>query len=94
MQAVWNGKVIAESDATITIEGNAYFPPDAVRREYLKASDTHTLCAWKGRASYYDVVVDGETNHDAAWYYPEPEAAAAQIRGYVAFWRGVTVGDR
>jgi uncharacterized protein (DUF427 family) len=90
-RATWNGAVIAESDRCEVVEGNRYFPPDAVRREYLRESTTHTTCPWKGIASYYDVVVDGQTNRDAAWYYPETSEAARNIRGYVAFWRGVTV---
>lgn len=91
MKAVWNGAVIAESDATIEVEGNQYFPPAAVKREHLRPSDTHTVCPWKGQASYYDVVVDGEENRDAAWYYPQASAAAKPIEGYVAFWKGVEV---
>ena len=90
-RATWNGTVIAESDRCEVVEGNRYFPPDAVRREYLRESATHTTCPWKGIASYYDVVVDGQTNRDAAWYYPETSEAARNIHGYVAFWRGVTV---
>ncbi len=90
-RAIWNGAIIAESDATIVVEGNHYFPPDSVRREYLRESQTHTVCSWKGTASYYDVVVDGEVNRDAAWYYPAPKDAAKQIAGYIAFWRGVKV---
>ena len=90
-KATWNGTVLAESDRTEVVEGNQYFPPDAVGREYLKPSATHTTCPWKGVASYYDVVVNGETNRDAAWYYPEPKEAARNIKGYVAFWRGVKV---
>ena len=90
-RAIWNGAVLAESDRCEVVEGNRYFPPDAVRREYLRPSATHTVCAWKGTASYYDVVVDGQTNEAAAWYYPEPKAAARNITGYVAFWRGVTM---
>ena len=90
-KAVWNGTVLAESDRCVLVEGNRYFPPDAVNRVYLRASATHTICGWKGVASYYDVVVDGETNHDAAWYYPDPKAAAGEIKDHVAFWRGVTV---
>ncbi len=90
-RAVWNGTVIAESDQCIVIEGNQYFPPDAVKTQYLRESATHTLCPWKGTASYYDVVVDGAANKDAAWYYPQPKDAAKQIKDYVAFWRGVTV---
>ncbi|MGB9738526.1 MAG: hypothetical protein C0184_11470 [Chloroflexus aggregans] len=90
-RAIWNGAIIAESDATIVVEGNHYFPPDSVRREYLRESQTHTVCSWKGTASYYDVVVNGEVNRDAAWYYPAPKEAAKQIAGYIAFWRGVKV---
>ncbi|MEO8604212.1 MAG: DUF427 domain-containing protein [bacterium] len=91
MRASWNGAVLAESDRTIVVEGNQYFPSDAIKAELLTPSQTHTVCGWKGTASYYDVVVNGETNKDAAWFYPEPKDAAAQIKGYVAFWRGVTV---
>jgi uncharacterized protein (DUF427 family) len=90
-RAIWNGAVIAESDQCIVVEGNQYFPPDAVKRQYLRGSATHTLCPWKGTASYYDVVVDGATNKDAAWYYPQPKDAAKQIANYIAFWHGVTV---
>jgi uncharacterized protein (DUF427 family) len=90
-RASWNGVVLAESDRCEVVEGNQYFPPDAVKREYFKPSATHTTCPWKGVASYYDVLVDGETNRDAAWYYPEPKEAARNIKGYVAFWRGVKV---
>ena len=90
-KAMWNGTVLAESDRCEVVEGNQYFPPDAVKRNYLKESATHTTCGWKGVASYYDVVVDGKTNKDAAWFYPEPKDAARNITGYVAFWRGVTV---
>ena len=89
--ARWNGTVLAESDGCRIVEGNCYFPPDAVRREHREPSTTHTVCSWKGTASYYDVVVDGQRNADAAWYYPEPTTAAANIAGWVAFWRGVTV---
>ena len=90
-RATWNGAVIAESDRTVEVEGNQYFPRDAVRREFLRDSSTHTTCPWKGVASYYDVVVDGQVNKDAAWYYPTPKEAARQITGHVAFWRGVRV---
>jgi uncharacterized protein (DUF427 family) len=89
--AVWNGTTIAESDKTVVVEGNRYFPPDSVRREYLRPSMTTSHCPWKGIARYYSLVVDGETNEDAAWYYPEPSAAAANIKEYVAFWHGVKV---
>jgi uncharacterized protein (DUF427 family) len=91
MKAAWNGAVIAESDNTIEVEGNQYFPADSVNHDYLKESDTRSTCPWKGEASYYDVVVDGEENGDAAWYYPQPKDAAKEITGYVAFWRGVEV---
>ena len=90
-RASWNGVVIAESDCCVTVEGNEYFPTDAVRREFLRDSPTHTVCGWKGTASYYDVVVNGEVNKDAAWYYPATKTAADSIRGYIAFWKGVTV---
>jgi uncharacterized protein (DUF427 family) len=90
-RAIWNGAVIAESNQCEVVEGNQYFPPDAVKQEYFQDSNTHTTCPWKGIASYYDVVVDGQVNKDAAWYYPEPKDAAKQIKGYVAFWRGVKV---
>jgi len=90
-RAIWNGTVIAESDDCVVVEGNQYFPPEAVKAAYVRPSATHTVCGWKGTASYYDIVVDGEVNTDAAWYYPEPKAAAAQIAGRIAFWRGVTV---
>lgn len=91
MKAIWNGQVIAESDDTVVVEGNHYFPPESVKREFLQDSPTHTTCPWKGVASYYSLVVDGQINKDAAWYYPAPKDAAKQIKGYVAFWRGVEV---
>lgn len=91
MRAVWNGVTLAESDDTVVIEGNHYFPPESVNREYLSPSDTHTTCPWKGQASYYTVQVDGTVNPDAAWYYPDPTSAAAQIKDHVAFWRGVEI---
>ena len=90
-RALWKGTVIAESDRCEVVEGNQYFPPDAVQRGHLRESATHTVCSWKGTASYYDVVVDGAVNKDAAWYYPDPKPAASRIAGYVAFWKGVTV---
>ena len=90
-RATWNGTTIAESDATRVVEGNHYFPPDSVRLEHLARSETHTTCPWKGVASYHDVVVNGERNRDAAWYYPTPKDAAAEIAGYLAFWRGVKI---
>ncbi|HON76290.1 MAG TPA: DUF427 domain-containing protein [Dermatophilaceae bacterium] len=93
MRATWKGVTLAESDATVVVEGNHYFPPDSVNRSVLRDSATHTVCPWKGTASYLTVVVDGEENRDAAWYYPEPKDAAKQITGHVAFWRGVTVSE-
>ena len=93
MKAIWNGATIAESNATRVIEGNHYFPPDSVNRDLLQPSDKHTTCPWKGKASYYHVVVNGETNKDSAWYYPEPKPAASEIQNYVAFWRGVQVSE-
>jgi uncharacterized protein (DUF427 family) len=89
--ATWNGTVIAQSDKTIMVEGNLYFPPETVDRAYLRTSDSHTRCPWKGTADYYDVVVDGHVNSGAAWYYPSPKPAASDIKNYVAFWRGVRV---
>ncbi len=91
MRAQWNGAVIAESDDTVVVEGNHYFPISALRREHVRDSDRHSRCPWKGTASYYDVVVGDQTNEAAAWYYPEPLEAAAAIKGRVAFWRGVEV---
>jgi uncharacterized protein (DUF427 family) len=91
MRAIWNGTVIAESDDTVVVEGNHYFPMDSVKTDLLGASTTHTTCPWKGTASYYSVEVGGSVNHDAAWYYSAPKPAAAGIAGRVAFWRGVTV---
>lgn len=91
MKAIWNNHVIAESSDTIVVEGNHYFPEDAVNKEYLKSSDTHSVCPWKGKASYYSIEVDGKVNEDAAWYYPEPKEAAKQIKSRVAFWRGITI---
>lgn len=90
-KATWNGAVLAESDDTVVVEGNHYFPAATVRPEFLRDSDRHTVCPWKGTASYYDVVVDGQTNPGAAWYYPTPKDAAAEIRDRVAFWKGVRV---
>jgi uncharacterized protein (DUF427 family) len=92
-KATWNGAVIAESDETVMVEGNHYFPPDAVDRSLLRESDRSTTCPWKGEASYYDVVVDGQVNSSAAWFYPEPKDKAEHIRDHVAFWGGVTVSD-
>ena len=91
MQATWNGTVIASSDDIVTVEGNAYFPADALNAECFQPSDRRTTCGWKGEAHYYNVVVDGQVNADAAWFYPEPKEAAAEIKGRVAFWKGVKV---
>ncbi len=91
MKAVWEGNVIAESNSTVVVEGNHYFHPESVREEYLKPSSTTTVCPWKGTASYYHVVVEGRENRDAAWYYPDPKEAAAEIKDHVAFWRGISV---
>ncbi len=91
MKAIWKDTVLAESDDTVVVEGNHYFPVSTLVREHFQPSDTHTVCGWKGTASYYHVAVDGEVNRDAAWYYPEPKDAARNIRDYVAFWKGVTV---
>lgn len=93
MKATWENTVLAESDKTIVVEGNHYFPPDAVKEEYFRASDKHSTCPWKGLASYYHVQVGDKVNQDAAWYYPEPKEAAQSIKSYVAFWRGVKVGE-
>lgn len=91
VKAIWNNEVIAESDATIVIEGNHYFPPSSIKQEYFKGTETHTKCPWKGVASYYDIEVNGDVNKDAAWYYPEVSELAKGIKGYVAFWKGVEV---
>jgi len=91
MRAVWNGAGIAQSEDTIVVEGNHYFPPDSVRREVLAPSASHTSCPWKGRASYWSATVDGKTGQDVAWAYPEPKPRASEIAGYVTFWRGVRV---
>lgn len=90
-RAEWNGVVLAESDDTVVVEGNHYFPLDSISDEHFVASDAHTSCPWKGVASYYDLVVDGKVNRGAAWFYPNPSPAASQIRDRVAFWRGVEV---
>jgi uncharacterized protein (DUF427 family) len=90
-RATWNGELIAESDRFEIVEGNVYFPPESVKADLLRPSDTHTVCDWKGTASYYDVVVGEQVNRDAAWYYPETLDAAKNVKGYVAFWRGVSV---
>jgi uncharacterized protein (DUF427 family) len=90
-KAIWNGAVVAESNDTVVVEGNHYFPVDSINRQYFQKSDTHTTCPWKGVASYYSLEVDGQVNKDAAWYYPNTKEKAKQIEGYVAFWRGVKV---
>lgn len=90
-RAIWNGAVLAETDTYETVEGNVYFPPEAIDRQYFRDSSTHTTCPWKGIASYYSVEVDGQVNKDAAWYYPDPKPAAANIKDHIAFWRGVKV---
>jgi uncharacterized protein (DUF427 family) len=92
MRAIWKNTVIAESDDIVTVEGNAYFPLDALKREHIADSATHTTCGWKGVASYFDVVVDATVNKDAAWFYPAPKAGAEKVAGRVAFWKGVKVG--
>ena len=93
MRAIWNDQVIAESDETVVVEGNHYFPPQSVKQEFLRSVSNTTLCPWKGTAHYYDVVVGEQANEGAAWYYPEPKEKAAQIRDHIAFWRGVTVTE-
>src|SRR3984893_3415177 len=90
-KAMWEGAVLAESSQTVEVEGNQYFPPDGIRKEHFRSSEQHTVCPWKGTASYYDVEVNGKRNAGAAWYYPEPKAAAKQIKDHVAFWKGVEV---
>lgn len=91
MKATWNNAVLAESDQTVVVEGNHYFPVDSINKEHFQENATHTTCPWKGEASYYNVVVDGQVNKDAAWYYPDPKPAADEIKNRVAFWRGVKV---
>ena len=93
MRATWNGATIAESDDTVVVEGNHYFPRESIDESLFRDSETHTVCPWKGTASYLTAVVDGQENVDAAWYYPEPKDAAKEITGRVAFWRGVVVSD-
>lgn len=93
IQAIWNGQVLAESNETVVVEGNHYFPTRAVKQEFLSASDTTSFCGWKGDCSYHNVVVDGKENTDAAWYYADPYERAEKIRGHVAFWKGVEVVD-
>lgn len=91
MRAIWKSEVIAESESTIVVEGNHYFPPESVNREYLKSSQTTTVCPWKSTAHYYSILVGGEENRDAAWCYPDPKEAAAEIKDHIAFWRGIDV---
>lgn len=91
MKAVWNGVVIAESSKTVTVEGNHYFPPESIKRQYLVPSGTQAICPWKGMAYYHTVVVEGKENRDAAWYFPQPKERASEIKDYIAFWKGVEV---
>lgn len=91
MRAIWKNEIIAESEKTVVVEGNHYFPPDSVNREYLESSQTTTVCPWKGTAHYYSISVGDEENRDAAWYYLDPKDAAAEIKDHIAFWRGVDV---
>jgi uncharacterized protein (DUF427 family) len=93
MKATWNNVDLAKSEQTVVVEGNHYFPPEAINKEYFQESSTHSTCPWKGEASYYNLVVNGQVNEDAAWYYPEPKAAAAEIKNHVAFWRGVKLTE-
>jgi len=90
-RAAWNGAVLAESDVCEKVEGNFYFPPQSINRQFFKDSSTTSICGWKGEAHYYTIEVDGNANKDAAWYYPDPKTAASNIKGYIAFWKGVTV---
>ena len=91
MKAVWKGIELAQSDNTVVVEGNHYFPPDSIQGKYFQQSATRSQCPWKGEASYYNLAVEGESNEDAAWYYPEPKEAALQIKDHVAFWKGVEI---
>lgn len=93
MKAIYNGEIIAESNDTIVIEGNHYFPPSSLKTDFFKESNTHSTCPWKGLASYYTIEVNGTTNNDAAWYYPNPSDKATEIRDYVAFWKGVKITE-
>ena len=93
MKAIWQNVILAESKATRVVEGNHYFPPDSINRNYFRDSDKHTTCPWKGLASYYHIEVDGQVNQDAAWYYPKPKVGAENIKDYVAFWKGVEVAE-
>jgi uncharacterized protein (DUF427 family) len=94
MKAIWNDQLIAESNDIIKVEGNSYFPIESVKKEFLKESNTHTVCPWKGTASYYSLNIEGKTNEDAVWYYPEPKSGAEEIKGRVAFWNGVKIVER
>ena len=91
MKAIWNGALIAQSDDTVVLEGNHYFPETSLNRDYVSFSNHHTMCSWKGQASYYSLLVNGEMNTDAAWYYPDPKPGADNIKGHVAFWKGVKI---
>jgi len=91
MKAVWNDKILAESDKTIIVEGNQYFPPESIKVKFFKKTNTKTTCSWKGIASYYSIVVNDKTNEDSAWYYPEPTESAKKIKNYIAFWKGVKI---
>jgi len=91
MKAIWNGKIIAQSEETVIVENNHYFPPESVNNDYLKSSETETTCPWKGQAAYYDIVVDDKINKDAAWYYPHPRPLVEKLANYVAFWKGVQI---
>ncbi|MCI5083382.1 MAG: DUF427 domain-containing protein [Saprospiraceae bacterium] len=93
MKAIWNNQLLAESEETIVVENNHYFPESSLHKAFFKPSDKHTSCPWKGQASYYSLEVNGQVNADAAWYYPEPKDAAAQIKNYVAFWKGVEITE-
>jgi len=93
MKAIWENTVLAESEHTKVVEGNHYFPPDSIKKDFFRASQTHTTCPWKGLASYYNIEVAGKSNPDAAWFYPEPKEAAKSIKDYVAFWHGVKVSQ-
>ncbi len=91
MKAIWNDQIIAESDKTIVVEGNHYFPYNSIKSDFFQDSDTHTTCSWKGVASYKTIIVNDKINKDAAWFYPEPKAAASEIKNYIAFWKGVKI---
>ena len=93
MKAIWNHEIIAESQNTLVVENNQYFPPDAIKKDFFKTSATHSICPWKGEASYFSIEVNGKVNKDAAWYYPQPKDAAKQIKDYVAFWKGVEITE-